>query len=64
MPSPSVETWVVKPGWEHRAFLGLGPVTVAEFEAHAESLRWSADELDARKLQAYQQGTTQTGKGA
>ena len=47
--------WTVKPGWEHRAFLGLGPVTDEQFEAHAAEYRWSAEELEARKQQGYVQ---------
>ena len=46
---------MVKPGWEHRAFLGLGPVTDEQFEAHAAEYRWSAEELEARKQQGYVQ---------
>jgi hypothetical protein len=57
MPKTSA-SWVAKPGWEHRAFLGLGPVTDEQFEAHAAEYRWSAEELEARKQQGYMQAGT------
>ena len=44
-------TWKIKPGWEHRAFLGE-TVSEADFEAGvarvAEEQRWSPDETAAR----------------
>jgi hypothetical protein len=52
MPSSSAK-WTVKPGWEHRAFAGAAP-TDADFEAIAVEQRWSAEELEARKNQAYE----------
>lgn len=58
---PAAKSWTVKPGWNHRAFLGSGPFSEEEFAAkladYAGGAGWSAVETAARASQAYEQAT-------